>query len=293
LSRVSGTAGRLGRGTECVYWDGDALESGIDLGDRAAPNGVVWCGTIPGGLFKSEDGGDSWAMVRSLWDIEERKQWMGGGMDYAGIHSICVDPRDSDHVTVGVSICGAYVTRDGGESWVAKSSGMRAEYVPPEQAGDAAVQDPHLIAHCPGEPDTIWAQHHNGVFVTRDGCEQWDEVKDIDPSTFGFAVAVHPDDGDTAWLVPGVKDEIRVPVDGKLVVTKTTDGGKSWRKMTKGLPRKDSYDLVFRHALKVDETGERLAFGSTTGNLWISEDGGESWDQVSGTLPPVYCVVWK
>ena len=258
-----------------------------------ARNGVVWCGTIPGGLFKSEDGGDSWAMVRSLWDIEERKQWMGGGMDYAGIHSICVDPRDSDHVTVGVSICGAYVTRDGGESWVAKSSGMRAEYVPPEQAGDAAVQDPHLIAHCPGEPDTIWAQHHNGVFVTRDGCEQWDEVKDIDPSTFGFAVAVHPDDGDTAWLVPGVKDEIRVPVDGKLVVTKTTDGGKSWRKMTKGLPRKDSYDLVFRHALKVDETGERLAFGSTTGNLWISEDGGESWDQVSGTLPPVYCVVWK
>jgi photosystem II stability/assembly factor-like uncharacterized protein len=214
-------------------------------------------------------------------------------MDYAGIHSICVDPRDSDHVTVGVSIGGAYVTRDGGESWVAKSSGMRAEYVPPEQADDAAVQDPHLIAHCPGEPDTIWAQHHNGVFVTRDGCEQWDEVKDIDPSTFGFAVAVHPDDGDTAWLVPGVKDEIRVPVDGKLVVTKTTDGGKSWRKMTKGLPQKDSYDLVFRHALAVDETGERLAFGSTTGNFWISEDGGESWDQVSGTLPPVYCVVWS
>ena len=81
--------------------------------------------------------------------------------------------------------------------------------------------------------------------------------------------------------------------DGKLVVTKTTDGGKSWRKLTKGLPQEDSYDLVFRHALTVDETGERLAFGSTTGNFWISEDGGESWDQVSGTLPPVYCVVWK
>ena len=74
---------------------------------------MVWCGTIPGGLFKSEAGGDSWVMVRSLWDLEERKQWMGGGMDYAGIHSICVDPRDSDHVTVGVSIGGAYVTHDG------------------------------------------------------------------------------------------------------------------------------------------------------------------------------------
>jgi hypothetical protein len=257
-----------------------------------AANGILWCGTIPGGLFKSEDCGESWTMVRSLWDLEERRQWMGAGMDYAGIHSICVDPRDPDHLTVGVSIGGVYVSHDGGDSWEVKCSGLRAEYMPPDQAEDPAAQDPHLIAHCVADPDTIWIQHHNGVFVTRNGCDRWEDISDIDPSTFGFAVAVHPNDGDTAWLVPGVKDELRYPVDGALVVTRTRDGGKSWEKLSKGLPQVDAYDLVFRHALVVDETGDRLIFGTTTGNLWVSEDGGDGWEQVSAKLPPVYCVAW-
>ena len=256
---------------------------------QPTPDGVLWCGTIPGGLFKSQDRGASWTFVRSLWDLPERSHWMGAGVDYAGIHSICVDPRDPDHVTVGVSIGGVYVTRDGGETWKVMCSGMRAEYMPPEQP---SAQDPYLIAHCLADPDTIWAQHYNGVFVTRNGCEQWEEIEKIDPSTFGFAVAVHPEDGNTAWLVPGIKDELRVPVDGKLVVTKTTDGGKSWEKLSNGLPQEDASDLVYRHALVVDDTGDRLVFGSTTGNLWVSEDGGENWGQVSGTLPPVYYVPW-
>ena len=259
---------------------------------QPAPDGVVWCGTIPGGLFKSTDKGASWEMVRSLWDLPERRHWMGAGMDYAGIHSICVDPRDANHITVGVSVGGVYASRDGGETWAVKGSGMRAEYMPPEQAGEPAAQDPHLIAHCESAPDTIWTQHHNGVFVTRNAGDQWEEIEDIKPSVFGFAVAVHPKDPDTVWLVPGVKDEFRYPVDGKLVVTKTTDGGKSWSILTKGLPQEDAYDLVYRHALMVDESGERLVFGSTTGNLFVSEDAGESWSQVSSTLPPVYCVAW-
>tara|TARA_B100001123_G_C15221821_1_gene991562 strand:- start:513 stop:1022 length:510 start_codon:yes stop_codon:yes gene_type:complete len=150
---------------------------------------------------------------------------MGAGMDYAGIHSILIDPRDADHVTVGGSVGGIYHTTDGGESWAAIGEGLRAEYVPPEQAGNPEVQDPHCLVHCLGEPDTMWTQHHNGVFVSRDGGRHWDEIEKIDPFTFGFAVSVHPKAGNTAWLVPGVKDEHRVPVDGKLVVTRTRDGG--------------------------------------------------------------------
>jgi hypothetical protein len=48
--------------------------------------------------------------------------------------------------------------------------------------------------------------------------------------------------------------------------------------------------LTYRHGLDVDETGERLVFGSTTGSVWISEDGGDSWQNVSTHLPPVYAV---
>jgi len=196
----------------------------IEPGSPDEP-GRVWCGTIPGGLFRSDDSGDSWSLVRPLWDLEARKHWMGAGMDYAGIHSILIDPRDADHVTVGGSVGGIYHTTDGGESWAAIGEGLRAEYVPPEQAGNPEVQDPHCLVHCLGEPDTMWTQHHNGVFVSRDGGRHWDEIEKIDPFTFGFAVSVHPKAGNTAWLVPGVKDEHRVPVDGKLVVTRTRDGG--------------------------------------------------------------------
>ena len=60
----------------------------------------------------------------------------------------------------------------------------------------------------------------------------------------------------------------------------------------RGLPQRHAYDLVFRHALDVDETGEGLALGSTTGNLWVSEDGGDHWTPVAAHLPPIYQVRW-
>ena len=126
----------------------------IEPGSPDEP-GRVWCGTIPGGLFRSDDSGDSWSLVRALWDLEARKHWMGAGMDYVGIHSILTDPRDADHVTVGVGVGGIYHTTDGGESWAAIGEGLRAEYVPPEQAGNPEVQDPHCLVHCLGEPDTM------------------------------------------------------------------------------------------------------------------------------------------
>jgi photosystem II stability/assembly factor-like uncharacterized protein len=107
---------------------------------------------------------------------------------------------------------------------------------------------------------------------------------------FGFAVAVDPNDGDTAWLVPAVKDETRVPVDAKVVVARTRDAGKSWQVLTDGLPQSHAYDITYRHALDVDASGKRLAFGSTTGSLWVTEDAGDSWTCVSRHLPPVYAV---
>ena len=110
------------------------------------------------------------------------------------------------------------------------------------------------------------------------------------PSAFGFAVAAHPRDPKTAWFVPAIKDEKRYPVDAKIVVSRTRDGGKSFEVLHKGLPQRHAYDLVYRHALAVDETGERLAFGSTSGGLWISEDGGDSWATPDARLPPVAAV---
>ncbi len=251
---------------------------------------LLWCGTIPGGLFQSSDRGDSWELVRSLWDHPLRREWFGGGMDYPGIHSVCVDPRDSRRVTVGVSCGGVWVTEDGGGSWNCRADGMWAAYMPPERKNDPQIQDPHCIVQCHSNPDVMWTQHHNGVFRTVDGAANWYEIENVPPSTFGFAVAVHPEDPDTAWFVPGISDEHRIPVDGKVVVSRTNDGGKSFEMLRNGLPQQHAYDLTFRHALDVDETGNRLAFGSTTGSLWVTENGADTWASVSTHLPPVYCV---
>jgi photosystem II stability/assembly factor-like uncharacterized protein len=252
--------------------------------------GVIWCGTLPGGLFRSIDHGQSWEMMRALWDHPKRKQWMGGGADLPGIHSICVDPRNSEHVWIAVSTGGIWFTEDSGASWAQLGKGMRAEYEPPELTHDPIAQDVHCLVQCPAHPHRMWVQHHNGIFVSSDAGGTFTEITGVEPSTFGFAVVVHPSDPDTAWFVPEIKDEKRVPRDGRLVVTRTRDGGKSFEVLSEGLPQSHAYDVVYRHALALDRTGNRLAFGSTTGGLWVSEDQGDSWACVTHTLPPIHAV---
>jgi photosystem II stability/assembly factor-like uncharacterized protein len=255
---------------------------------RDAP-GVIWAGTIPGGLFRSDDAGDSWQLNHALWERPERQQWFGGGYDKPGIHSICVDPRTSDSLTVAVSCGGVWHSQNGGALWEPRTTGIYAAYMPPELRDEAAIQDPHSMVQCPANPDTLWIQHHNGVFRSTDRGRHWQEI-DAAVSRFGFAVAVHPADAATAWLVPAISDEVRHAVDGRLRVTRTRDGGASFQIFERGLPESHAYDLVYRHGLAVDETGQCLFMGSTTGNLWMSEDAGESWTTLSGHLPPINCI---
>lgn len=254
--------------------------------------GSLWCGTIPGGLFRSTDGGYNWEICRSLWEHPLRNKWMGGGADLPGLHSICVDPRNSDHVSVAVSTGGIWFTDDGGATWSQRGYGMRAEYAPPNATHDPIAQDVHKLVQCAADPERMWVQHHNGIFISSDAGRNFSEITGVEPSVFGFSVVVHPKDPDTAWFVPEIKDEKRIPRDGRLVVTRTRDGGKTFDVLTSGLPQSHAYDVVYRHAFAIDESGDRLAFGSTTGGLWISEDQGDSWQCVSHTLPPIYAVTF-
>ncbi|WP_410482751.1 WD40/YVTN/BNR-like repeat-containing protein [Undibacterium sp. Jales W-56] len=253
--------------------------------------GVLWAGTLPGGLFRSRDRGNSWELMRSLWDRPERKEWLGGGYDVPGIHSICVDPRNSQHVLVGISCGGAWQTRDGGTSWTSAAKGMRANYMPPELADSENVQDPHLIVRCKLAPDVLWCQHHNGIWRSADDAASWQQLTTPEGmSDFGFAVASHPRHPDVAWFVPAEADQRRVPKAGALSVTRTRDGGKTFETLSKGLPQQDCYDLIYRHGLVVADDGQTLLMASTTGKAWISENAGDDWQQVATYLPPVYAV---
>lgn len=267
------------------------------------PKGRIYVGTIPGGLFISEDGGESFELNRALWNHPSRggdlfngegsgiTHWFGTpaseGEFAPGIHSIAVHPEDPARILVAVSTAGVLETTDGGNSWHGRNKGMLNDYLP-----DSAAEwghDPHSIAQCPSDPKHVWQQNHSGVFYSNNGAQSWNPVSQPEQGVyFGFPVAVDQRDGKTAWLVPGKADSERMTIKGALFVARTRDGGQSWEQLREGLPQENAYDVVYRHAL--DNKGDLLAFGSTTGNLYISESGGDSWITVANNLPPIYSV---
>jgi len=266
--------------------------------------GCIYVGTIPGGLFVSHDDGETFELNRPLWNHESRggdlfdsdgtglTHWYGTpaseGGDFApGIHSILVDPRDPARVLVAVSTAGVLETTDGGATWRSRNKGMLMDYLPNPSAEWG--HDPHTIVMCPEQPEHVWQQNHCGVFYSADGAATWKKVSDAEQGVhFGFPIAVDANDGATAWVVPGKADMQRTTIDGELFVARTRDGGESWEQLREGLPQENAYDVVYRHAL--DNSGDRLAFGSTTGNLYVSENRGESWAVVANNLPPIYSV---
>lgn len=249
----------------------------------------LWIGTEPGGLFHL-DGNNNATLVESLWNHPSRPEgWFGGGRDYAGIHSVVVDPRDADHIYVGISVAGVFESKDGGQSWQPKNKGLRADFLPDPQA--EIGHDPHLLVCCPSDPDVLWQQNHCGIFRSGDGGNLWEDVSDPGgEANFGFAIAADPDNPLRAWVAPAISDGMRVAVDKKLCICRTDDGGKSWQTFRKGLPQAYCYDIVFRHALI--SNGEDVIFGTTTGNLFSSHDAGESWNVLSNYLPMIYCLAF-
>ncbi len=248
--------------------------------------GRLWAGTLPGGLFSSSDGAQSWQLCESLWNQPGRGEWFGGGYDVPGIHSICPHPQQDGELLLGISCGGVWRSTDSGANWALRARGMNAAYMPPEQADNPNIQDPHRIVRCAGQPDVLWCQHHNGIWRSTDNGAQWHELK-APLSSFGFAVAAHPHEAGTAWFVPAESDQRRLPLQAALAVNRTRDGGASFDTLRHGLPQQDCYDIVYRHGLDVAADGRTLLMGSTTGGLWTSFDGGDRWQTVSLNLPPI------
>jgi photosystem II stability/assembly factor-like uncharacterized protein len=268
------------------------------------PGGRVYIGTIPGGLFESRDGGQTFSLNLPLWNHESRggdlfsgegkgeTKWFGTpaseGGDFApGIHSIAVDPRDPDHIRVGVSTAGVIESRDGGQTWSPRNKGMAMDHMPDPEAEWG--HDVHAIDQSQNAPDHIWQQNHAGVFYSNDCAATWRKVSKPDQGVhFGFPVTADAHDGRVAWLVPGRSDQQRMAIDGSLFVARTEDGGETWTQQRNGLPQDAAYDVVYRHAL-ANQDGV-VAFGSTTGNLYVSDDRGDNWTAVANNLPPIYSV---
>jgi photosystem II stability/assembly factor-like uncharacterized protein len=271
-----------------VFW--------LTPGHASQPD-VWYAGSSPQGLFRSEDGGQTWDGVAGFNDHSMRPQWTGGPGDGTPdgpkMHSINIDPRDPDHMYIGMSSGGVFESTDGGRDWKPLNKGCAADFIPvpdPEYG-----HDPHCLMLHPLMPDRLYQQNHCGIYRMEREEGKWIRIGDNMPKKvgdIGFPIVLHPRDPKTVWVFPMDGSTVwpRTSPDGKPSAFVTRNAGKTWKRLDKGLPKRAWY-TVKRQAMANDTYSPvGLYFGTTSGELWASRNEGEKWFPIVSHLPHIYSV---
>ncbi|WP_026530297.1 WD40/YVTN/BNR-like repeat-containing protein [Haematomicrobium sanguinis] len=255
----------------------------IQPGDPAHPD-EVWAGVEPTSLWKSTDGGQTFRLNQALWDHPHRQDWFPGAGG-AAVHSIV---PDGEVLTVAMSTGGVYRSEDAGDTWNPRNKGISAYFLPdplPEYG-----QCVHKIAADPANPHRFYAQNHRGVYRTDNAGETWESIEEGLPANFGFNMIQHPSKPGTIWVIPLVSDGERIPVDGKLAVHRSQDGGDTWERFSAGLPDFEQ-NVVLRDAATVDDGAPAgIYLGTRGGAVYASADNGETYRLIADHLADVLCI---
>ncbi len=249
---------------------------------------TVYAGVEDAAIFRSTDGGKTWSEMAGLREHPSGPNWMpgAGGM---GVHTIVIDPTNTNRMFVAISAAGVFRTDDGGETWRPTNKGLRSNHMPDEDAEVGHCV--HRIAMHPSRPDTLFMQKHWDIMRSDDGGEQWREVSGNLPTDFGFPIDVHAHEPETIYVVPIKSDSEHFPPDGKLRVYRSRTGGEQWEELTNGLPQENCYVNVLRDAMAVDRCDScGIYFGTTGGQVYCSADSGDSWEAIVRDLPAVLSV---
>jgi serine/threonine protein kinase len=259
----------------------------IALGRPDEPN-VLYCGVEPAALFETGDAGETWSLVRGLFDHPHRPRWVPGNGGLA-LHTIVLHPSDRQRLYVAISSGGVYRTDDGGLAWTAQNRGVRAVFLPDKYPEFG--QCVHKVAMHPARPERLFLQNHWGLYRSDNCAENWTDIANGVPSDFGFAMIVHPRNPDCVYIVPVESDEFRCACDGRLRVYRTRNAGASWEPLMRGLPQKRAYETVLRDAMTADSFDPvGIYFGTRSGQLFGSRDEGKTWHKILEGLPSVVCV---
>jgi len=259
----------------------------IRPGPRETP-GLLYCGVEPAALFESRDNGESWALVRGLFDHPHRPRWMPGNGGLA-LHTVLLDPGDPSRMYVAISAGGVYRTEDAGATWAPRNRGVRVVFMPTKYPEFG--QCVHKIVLHPSRPRRLFLQNHWGLYRSDDGAESWTDIANGVPSDFGFAMVMHPHNPDSVYVLPVESDEFRCSCDGRLRVYRTRNAGRSWEALARGLPQKRAYETVLRDGMAADPLDPfGIYFGTRSGQLFGSIDEGRSWQKILDGLPAIVCV---
>jgi photosystem II stability/assembly factor-like uncharacterized protein len=249
---------------------------------------TVFAGVEDAALFRSTDGGKSWAELSGLRGHGSGAHWMPGAGGMC-LHSILLDPIDPKRMFIAISAAGAFRTDDGGETWRPINKGLKSEYIPDPDAEVGHCV--HRLAMHPSRPSVLFMQKHWDVMRSDDAGNSWHEVSGNLPTDFGFVIDVHAHEPETIYVVPIKSDAEHFPMDGKLQVWRSRSGGNEWEALTNGLPQSNCYVNVLRDAMAVDTLDTcGVYFGTTGGQVYASADAGDTWSAIVRDLPPVLSV---
>ncbi len=259
----------------------------IALGRPEEPN-VLYCGVEPAALFESRDAGETWSLVRGLFDHPHRLRWVPGNGGLA-LHTIVLDPSNNQRMYVAISAGGVYRTDDGGRNWTAQNQGVRVMFAPDKYPEFG--QCVHKIAMHPARPERLFLQNHWGLYRSDNCTENWTDIANGVPSDFGFAVLMHPRNPDCVYVVPVESDEFRCACEGRLRVYRSRNAGASWEPLMRGLPQKGAYETVLRDAMAADSLDPvGIYLGTRSGQLFGSRDEGRNWHKILDGLPSIVCL---
>jgi hypothetical protein len=258
------------------------------LEPAAAEPDTVYAGVEDAALFRSQDGGRTWAELAGLRGHGTGPQWTPGAGGMC-LHTVLLDGGSPPRIYTAISAAGAFRSDDAGATWKPINRGLHSEYIPDPNAEIGHCV--HRIAMHPSRPNTLFMQKHWDVMRSDDAGDTWREVSGNLPSDFGFVIDVHAHEPETVYVVPIKSDREHFPPDGKLRVFRSRTGGEEWEPLTKGLPQQDCYVNVLREAMAVDKlTPCGVYFGTTGGQVYASADAGDSWSAIVRDLPPVLAV---
>jgi photosystem II stability/assembly factor-like uncharacterized protein len=282
------TGESLGRSLRTVFW--------LTPGHATEP-GVWYAGGSPQGLFRTEDGGDTWAPVSGWNDHPSWTEWAEwpeeNTPDGSLLHSVIVDPTDPDHLYVGMSAGGVFESTDGGRDWAPLNDGLATVFDP--EPGPPFSHDPHCVRLHPQRPARLYQQNHCGIYRIDRPSDRWTRIGNAMPAEvgdIGFSIELHPRDPDVAWVVPMDGTDVwpRTSPDGRPSVYVTRDAGESWRRLDRGLPER-GWLTIKRQATTVDDAEPLgIYFGTTGGEVWAGVDEGETWSSLVAHLPEIYAL---
>jgi photosystem II stability/assembly factor-like uncharacterized protein len=233
---------------------------------------VVYAGSEPSNLYRSEDAGRTWQRLPALRDLPSEPNWSFPGRPWTHhVRTIALHPSDPDWLLVGIELGGVMRSLDGGGSWADHNS--------------QAHSDAHRLLTHPLAPERVYEAAGQGVALSEDRGITWKGFESGLDRRYAWAAAVDPVDPDL-WYVAVSRSPFAAHGggDGEARLMRSSGGDWSGADDWGDAPelRRMPYALA-----TLPEQPRGLVCGLRGGVLLVTDDAGESWTQLAVELPGV------